>query len=196
MVIKINPIFISGNWDKGYALDKHVVSSQYLGVDPFGYDHFDNLRSDIGEQLFQFKYHAQYDVLNNIVDTVVDFISNVYHEIQDVECIIPVPPTNRNRYYQPTYEICKGVAKRLNKYYCEDVLINNSQTESKTLEMSEKAQLNGTITINRKAAHKLSVLVIDDVMKSGTTLMQCVAELKTDPNIDKVYILTITKTKN
>jgi len=37
----INPIRLIGNWDDGYALDKHILQSILLGEDNYGHMLFD-----------------------------------------------------------------------------------------------------------------------------------------------------------
>lgn len=45
----INPIKLIGSWIEGYALDYHVLSSEYLGVDAFGKDIFETKRTIMGD---------------------------------------------------------------------------------------------------------------------------------------------------
>ena len=56
--------------------------------------------------------------------------------------------------------------------------------------------LNGTIYQNKHAKRRHSVLLVDDLYKTGATLTECVRVLRGDPLIDKIFVLTITKTKN
>lgn len=198
MIVKTNPQFITnGHWDKGYYLDRHVVHSEYLGDDAYGHPRFDNEYSEIGRLLYEFKYRNNYSCLENIVDTAVDFIKKAFsNELSSIETIIPVPPTNKFRNYQPTFEIANSIADKLGKYYVEDVLENKSNIESKSLDSHEKNKLDNCIVKRINATRKHSVLLIDDLLKSGSTLNQCVDVLREDPLIDKIYVLSITKTKN
>lgn len=191
---KIHPIQLHGNWDLGYAMDIHVVNSIPLGEDAYGNSRFDTTRSEIGELIYQFKYRGHYSVLSEIVDTVLAFLDQ-HPEMKSVDSIIPVPPT-KERQYQPTQEIAEEIASRLGTYCCSNVLEKISDIESKTLLTEEKGKLQGTIKKIANARRKHSVLLIDDLYKSGATLRQCVDQLRTDPLVDKVYVITITKTKN
>lgn len=194
MAVEIHPIQLTGSWDIGYALDTHVTNSVYLGDDPYGNPYFDNTYSEIGELLSKFKYSHVYGNLNDIVSTIVLFLSQ-HPEMNDFETIIPVPPT-KNRMYQPTIEIGKALAKSLHKYFVEDVLEKDPRVESKGLSAEDKYRLSGTITQKKHATRKHSVLLIDDLYKTGATLSECVSVLRQDPQIDKIYVLTVTKTKN
>lgn len=115
--------------------------------------------------------------------------------MSDFETIIPVPPT-KTRAYQPTFEIGEALAKSLKKFFVEDVLEKASRVESKGLSAEDKHRLSGTITQKRKATRTHNVLLIDDLFKTGTTLSECVNTLRKDPQINKIYVLTVTKTKN
>ena len=52
-MIKINARKISGSWQEGYALDQHILKSEYIGHNEYGYPQFDTTRSEIGELLYK-----------------------------------------------------------------------------------------------------------------------------------------------
>ena len=194
MSVEIHPILLTGNWDWGYALDTHVVKSVPIGEDAYGNMHFDSTRSPIGELLYQFKYNGKYKNLYEIVDTILAFL-DLHPEVKNVDIILPVPPT-KIRAYQPTFEIANALAKALNVFYSNEILENHSRTESKGLTLNEKHKLTGSIVKTKVATRKHNMLLIDDLFDTGTTLKECVNVLREDPLIDKIYVLTITKTKN
>lgn len=180
----------------GYSLDTHVVSSIPTGEDPYGNMTFATVRSEIGEELYQYKYQHRIENLGNIVDTIVDFL-NGHPEMRDFESIIPVPPTpDNNRSYQPTHEIAKSVAERIQVYFCDSVLEKKSGIQLKGLTLEEKKKLGNFIEKKRSATRKHSVLLIDDLFQSGTTLNNCSQRLREDPLVNKIYVLAVTKTKN
>lgn len=72
----IHPISLRGNWNNGWALDIHTISSAYLGEDPFGYHRYNTTRSDIGELMYQLKYQLNTDVLPTIVSEVTRFLQS------------------------------------------------------------------------------------------------------------------------
>ena len=171
MAVEIHPIPLYGVWDIGYALDVHTIKSIPIGEDAYGHLHFDNTRSEIGELLYETP------------------------EIHDVRTVLPVPPT-KIRGYQPTIEIARAVAARIGAYYCGDVLENTATAEMKSLTWEEKKKLQPTIRKTKNAIRKHSILLIDDLYKTGLTLTHCVSALREDPLVAKIYVLAVTKTRN
>ena len=195
MAAAMNPIRLIGNWDVGFALDQHVISSVHVGDDPFGNPVFDTQYSALGELLRNFKYRGRKDYLPEIVSTIQLFLQE-HPEMTDFETIIPVPPS-KTREYQPTCEICESLAEALGKFFAENVLVKESSVESKNLSGEEKRSLiRGTICQVKPAKRLNSVLLVDDLYQTGATLSECVRVLREDPLIDKIFVLAITKTKN
>jgi competence protein ComFC len=73
MTEEINPIRIYGNWQVGWALDVHTISSTYLGMDPSGYEHYDTVRSPMGELLYKLKYKHDKSVIPEVVRLFTSF---------------------------------------------------------------------------------------------------------------------------
>ena len=131
---------------------------------------------------------------DKIMNLIKPFLDK-WDKIENVDTIIPVPPSNKNRSYQPSFEIAYAIAEYTGKSYVEDVLIKTSDEQSKNLDIGNKKDLIGSIVANKHAKQKNNVLLIDDLYSSGSTLEQCVKELKKDNNVDKIYALAMTKTR-
>ena len=192
--MRINPIELKGVWDEGYALDYHTVKSIPIGEDPFGHMQFDTTYTSIGEVLNKFKYKNQYDYVDTIVDVVDAFLKD-HPQMRTVQTILPAPPSNKSRVYQPAFEIGELLARRLQVYYSNDVLEKITESEYKNLPASEKQSMHGMIKKRKRANRSIDVLLIDDIYQSGSTLRQCTEVLREDPNINIIYVLTITKTR-
>lgn len=189
----INPIKLIGSWTEGYALDYHVLSSEYLGVDAFGKDIFETKRTIMGELLYEFKYHYDFSKLNDIMELVTPFL--VEWEISDKIDTILSAPASKRRSMQPVYELSKKIGTYLNKPVGKDVFEKNDLIQAKDFSTEQKEEIAKAIKKVKSAKRVLNILLIDDLFATGKTLEACVKELRKDSNINNIYILTLTKTK-
>lgn len=141
--MSINPIKLLGNWDDGYAMDIHVISSDYLGIDGYSHPQYDNKRSDIGELLYQYKYKNVQKNIDKIIYLVIPFLDQ-WNVSKSVDIVISAPSSKKNREYQPAVEIARRIAKHLNIPFMDDVLRKETDEQSKNMEKSQK-KLTGTI---------------------------------------------------
>lgn len=190
-----NPIQLYGSWDEGYALDIHVIKSEFLGNDEFGYPHFDNIHSEVGEAIFQLKYRNNSYLLDELVQAACDFIKNRWQI--NIYGIVPVPPS-QERVNQPVFQVAEKIANILGVHYSSKFFKKNSSIQVKNMTIEEKQKLDVSNLIT-KCYHlknpNSNILIIDDLYSSGFTLNLVSNLLKQDPNIGKIYVLTMTKTK-
>jgi len=190
----IDPIRLFGNWNEGYALDKHTLQSIPSGEDIYGHMLFDTTRSELGELVYQFKYQNNYDKLKEIMKLVIPFL-DTWSVIKSVNAILPVPSSKKDRIYQPTCEIAYQIAAYLGINYFDDVLQKVSEVQAKGMTQEEKNKIKGTIIATQKGRRQYNILLVDDLYQSGMTLHECVNALKEDKNINHIYVLAMTKTK-
>ena len=181
MAIKLN-----GNFDEGYALDEHTVSSKYIGEDAFGNKQFDTEYTQIGGLLYKMKYNGHHDTSLDILELAKPFL-NEFVKNKQIDIVLPVPPS-KNRDIQPVCILTELFAEYLKLPYSNGVLekINAVQSKDGNKEVE--------IKLLKPAKRKCNVLLIDDLYSTGATINECVNVLKTDELVDKVYALTITKT--
>lgn len=189
----IHPIQLPGEWDQGWALDIHTISSEYIGDDPFGHPRYDTTRSYIGELMYQLKYQVNTSVLPAIVDEVTGLLESK-GLLSSIDLIIPAPPT-KDRTFQPVFAIAEAVAKQNDIFFSDDALVKTSSLEAKSMDWSAKKKLKGSVHFTKEFIRPCNVLLIDDVYETGSTLKACVNALREDPKTGKIYVLTITKTR-
>lgn len=189
----IHPIQLCGEWDQGWALDIHTISSEYIGDDPFGHPRYDTTRSYIGELMYQLKYQVNTSVLPAIVDEVTGLLESK-GLLSSIDLIIPAPPT-KDRTFQPVFAIAEAVAKQNDIFFSDDALVKTSSLEAKSMDWSAKKKLKGSVHFTKEFIRPCNVLLIDDVYETGSTLKACVNALREDPKTGKIYVLTITKTR-
>lgn len=196
MPLAINPIAIRGPWMQGWAMDLHTLSSTFLGDDAFGHPQFESKRSEIGELLYQFKYRGDSSGLAAICDTMATFVRQ-----RDLaaDLIATVPPSNEFRRNQPLPAIAKGVAARLSCPYRPDALVKVRQTgELKTvfdLEQRRKL-LQGVFHSEPQIVEGRTVLLMDDLFRSGATLNEAAREIVENGRAKSLVALTLTKTRS
>lgn len=190
----INPIKVNGPWTQGYALDRHTISSIYIGDNEYGHPMYDTTRSDIGELVYQLKYRGE-NTIDEIMQLVIPFITRQWGIHKIINLIIPIPPTNQ-RVVQPVFEICKAIGSKLNIYVDLEVLKKTKNQQLKGLDFSEKQNaIENSIILNRRIIQPVNILLVDDLYQSGSTLVAATNVLKAVPLVKNIYVLTMTKTR-
>lgn len=188
-------IELNGNWKKGFAFDVHTLSSTYLGVDAMGHSQYDNTRSEIGELLYQLKYHDDKSVIDKITALLEKFKG-----IETMDYYVPIPPKNKNRRFQPVIEITKALGEINDVEVLEDLLtMAEDGEELKNVDDSEERikLLSDSLTITENPNIKdKNILLIDDIYRSGATLTVATELLYNTGQVKDVYVLTVTKTRS
>lgn len=191
--MNVNIKEISGNWDKGYALDKHMLHSTFTGNNEQGHPQFDNVRTEAGEAVFQLKYRNQWDQAEALAQAVTDLI--VPH-FEPINLVIPMP-ASQQRARQPVHTVAAALAQKLGVHMFEGILIKNYTGKSlKDLDTREEKvnALAGTITLGDQITSdgKYNALVLDDLFHSGASMEAACAVLRTYGKIDKIFVAALT----
>jgi|SRR6185312_3193485 predicted amidophosphoribosyltransferase len=179
-------------WVEAYVLDYHTVSSTPTG-DP--YYRFDTKRTELGERVFQLKYRSGgASVLTDIVDTAEQFVRDWK---PPVECIVPAP-ASLNRKSQPVFEIARELAKRLQIPIYESAVkkvkltsqMKNIDDWAERQAVLKEAVQAGDVDVRGKI-----ILLVDDLIESGSTLRRAAEVLIEDGLAKAVYAMVLTRTK-
>lgn len=189
----LHPMKIRGNWDTGRVLDWHIVSSEFIGYNEFGHPKFDTMYTELGELVYKLKYKHDITVLDNIVSIICN-----YAKFRSIDAIIPVPPSNISRTSQPVAEIAKRVGNALGIQVFPDAVRKTKNTpEVKNVSTPQEKYdiLKDVFKVVEPSIKGKTVLVLDDLYRSGATLRAITDVLYKQGGVGKVKVLVLTKTK-
>jgi predicted amidophosphoribosyltransferase len=184
-------IRINGAWTDGYSLDRHTISSEYIGEDVYGNKQYKTVHTDVGELLYRLKYNGHHDTSDAIVEKAGVFLDEWLRD-KKIDIVLPAPPT-KLREIQPVFLIAEGIAKRYRLPYSDAVLAKNADIQAKDMTKSEK-DMRGGVKLLKFAKRRCNILIVDDIYSTGSTLGECVRVLRSDKLVQDVYVFTVTKT--
>lgn len=183
---------LAGPWVAGFVLDYHSVSATPTG-DP--YHPFEMKYTELGGRLYRFKYRNDRSVLTDIVDTVEDFVRSAKMAI---DCVVPAPPS-KGRASQPVAELAGEVAKRLGLPVFESGVVKVKETPSmknipdwleRQRVLEESVRLGPDVAVTGRA-----VLLLDDLVESGSTLRRAAEVLLKNGGAAAVCAVALTRTR-
>jgi len=196
--METNPQKINGHWKEGWALDLHTASSLPFKDEYGNITGWDTKRPPIAEELYKLKYKGEHKRIDNIARTAADFL-NKYKTKWQLDLIIPMPPSDMTRDFQPVYELAKSIGRFVGLPVDFNILRKvKSTSQLKEIEDldTRKEMLKDAFSINANAVSGKHVLIFDDLYRSGETL-NAACDLTTNKgNARSVYVLTITKTRS
>lgn len=192
METEVKQIF--GNWDLGFALDKHSIRSIPIGENEQGHMQFDTLRTPVGEATFQLKYRDQWDQVAPLAETLHQELIPLFPE--RVRFVVPMAASN-TRARQPVNEVAAHLAQLMDVPMFDNILLKTPNGQSlKNLNTKEEkvAALAGTLRLNRAIQNegRWNVLLLDDLYQSGASTEAACAILRSYEKIDKIYVAALT----
>lgn len=191
--MEINPQELNGNWKEGWALDLHTLWS--IPIVP-ELNYFETKRTPIAEELYLLKYKNERSRAENIAKVASEFLRS---KNWNIDLIIPIPPSNTSRIFQPVYEIAKFISQFI-KIPVEINLLKKTKSTSELKEIDDvnerKEILKDVFTIEESCLFGKNILVFDDLYRSGETLNSVCEILANKGKASEIYVLTITKTRS
>lgn len=192
----INPQELFGSWKAGWALDLHTTSStQYKSED--GTSTYDYVRPPIAEELYKLKYWKEINRVDLIARTASEFLVR-HNAIWKVDEIIPVPPSDNTRKFQPVYELAKAIGYKSGISVNIDILKKvKSTSELKDIKDPDirREILKDAFNMEVNSLLDKEILIFDDLYRSGETLNTVCSVIMNVGKAKCVYVLTITKTR-
>ena len=141
---------------------------------------------DVSKVIQNFKYnHAKY-----LFKPLAHFLADVYYENNfDCDYIIPTPLTKakfKERGYNQAFLLAENLGKIINKPVRPDLVVKIRNTISQTM-------IKGLESPNRKEIRGKRILLIDDVMTTGSTL-NTIAKLLKNYKAKEVMVITLART--
>ncbi len=192
--MKINIKPLTGNWTNGWALDQHTVHGTTGDSASFDPPVLDPEHAGIGEALFRLKFRDDLKQAEPIAQTVAAFIRG-RSELADIAAIVPVPPSEWRRSYQPVEVVTARVGELLRLPAPGDYLLKTKPTKPLhgiTDKRPRPAELNDAFAIMDKGFANRHVLLFDDIYRFGQTLAAATVALLFQGNVAKVSVLTAT----
>jgi predicted amidophosphoribosyltransferase len=187
---------VSGNWDAGYVLDKHMRSSVYVGDNSSGHPQFENTRSQVGEALYQLKYRHDWSQVSPLAAAIA---TTVIPLLGPVELIVPMP-ASIVRQRQPVTEIVQELGKLLKVPVFDGIIVKSpaaagarqlkdmGSREEKVTELASRFVIHDAIE-NHGCCN---ALLVDDLFDTGASMEAACATLRTYTKIKNIYAVALT----
>ncbi len=175
--------------DMLYYIDIHTKNSRLVGENKF-----DTERTEVGELLYKFKYCSDYKVLETLHSHILNYLQ-ANKIMPDV--IIPVPPSNLNRPFQPVYELAKKLGESGFNIDFDFLIKTKSTPPVKEINdpITRKDLLRNIFEIKDLRYKDKRILLFDDLFRSGETLSSIANILKEKGFAKEVAAFTITRTR-
>lgn len=185
---------IEGNWELGYALDKHTLSSTFLGYDEYGHGRWDNTRSEPGEALYQLKYMHDFTQVEALAQTIVSEI--VIPHFPKIGFVVPMP-ASKQRDVQPVTRLAERVAELMGVTCISDTLMKNAagvSLKDLTTKEEKEAAISGAFSVIDRISNEgqWHVLLIDDLFDTGATMEAACQALASYNKAKGIYVATIS----
>lgn len=145
--------------------------------------------------MYRLKYKHDGSVIEEIADTVAEFIKASKISI---DAIVPMPPSNV-RSSQPVLQIANAVGTKLGMPVLNTCVLKTKRTPQlkDVYNYEERGKLlEGAFAINPDQSAGKSLLLFDDLYRSGATMNAVARELAKTGEAKDLFVLALTHTRN
>jgi predicted amidophosphoribosyltransferase len=191
--MKTNLKQINGVWDQGWALDKHMSKSTFVGYSEHGHPKFDSVRTEVGEAVYQLKFQEDWNRVMPLAQALADF---AYPNLQDIGLIIPMPAT-KMRVRQPVLEVANCLGRLGDRPVFPHILLkapNGKPLKDLATKAEKVAAIGDSLSIANGIQNegRWNVLLIDDLFHTGASMEAACKALRTYPKVNKIYVAALT----
>ncbi len=169
-----------------------TILNSSKNISPYSYD------GKYSKAVKDFKFYGNFNYGEQLAISISDSIRKVYSDVK-FEYIAYVPVTKRRkrkRGYNQSELLAKNISKCLNIPY-KPILVKIKENKTQHL-LSRTARIEnvkGCFKCNTKInINAINILLIDDILTTGSTLNECVSALK-NSGANKVYCATFATVK-
>lgn len=176
-------------------LDVHTTSSELVGHDEYGHPQFASKRSELGELLYKLKFRRNKSVIPEIAEVVGTFVESY---LPKVDLIVPVPPSTPRK-EQPVILLARAIGDRVGIAVVEDCVWKVRETSQlkNVFDFDERSRLlDGAFQVDRSFTKGETVLLFDDLYRSGATLNAVTSLLYDEGGAQDVLTLALTRTRS
>lgn len=191
--MKVSLKEIAGPWDAGWVLDKHMLSSSFVGYNEYGHPQFDNKRTEVGEATFQLKYRSGWSQARPLAQAIAD---NICPKLEEIGFIVPMP-ASKARARQPVTEVAKELADLLAKPMFDGLLLkapNGKSLKDLTTKAEKEEAIGDSFSVTDQITNdgRWNVLVVDDLYDTGASMEAACKVLRAYPKVKKIYAAALT----
>lgn len=184
---------LRGPWNAGWALNKHMLRSTYLGDDEHGHPRFDSVRTDVGEATYQLKYRQDWGQAEHLAEAL---LVHVVPKFATIGFIVPMPASTI-RARQPVTEVAQALGALAGIPVFPDLLRKASNGKSlKDLHTKEEKieAIGDSFTVHDviQGNGPWNVLVVDDLFHTGASMEAACTALRKYPKVKGVYVAALT----
>jgi len=147
--------------------------------------------------LYQLKYHYDRSQIHPIAELAAQFLKGLL-VFPHLKAIVPIPPSNRDRPFQPVFEVAAEVGRLTSLPVPLDYLRRVRPTVPlKDLEdpISRQEELKDALCVDDRRFKGCYILLFDDLYRSGETLRAATQVLLEQGGVAKVFVLALTRTR-
>jgi predicted amidophosphoribosyltransferase len=130
---------------------------------------------------------------------VIEFLQKKWKIIDSLDLVVPMPPSNTSRPSQPVIDLARGISSKTGIRLAEDALVKIKETpQLKDIHAYQQRIdiLEGAFKTKKSVTQGKTLLLFDDLYRSGATLNIASQVLRQQGNAKTIYVLALTKTRS